>query len=324
MGQMRFYATQDAIPRHAWEQAYLAGLEAIPWRSSNHWADGTLCLERDVSDSGSLHIPWRVPGLGQQVLSTCTLMERPEPYHLATELARGTLHRARTLVAELEARQAAVPERVERWMAESVAAFLQATTSPSAADADADAARAIARACDVIDAICHDVVLHQIHAARAAGGPLPSLLAARLELDEPDDASHRYLDGVFQAVSLPFRWACLQPTEERGIGDARLESQIASCRAQRFPVFAGPLLQLDPMSLPAWVTATPGDYERFETAARQYVQGVVSRFRDAVDVWICAGRLNLRGSMGFSEEQRLRLAVVMIEAVRESCGRSPW
>ncbi len=297
MGQMVFYApTSDSLPPHALEQAYLAGVEAIPWRSCNRWSDGTLCLERSVSESGSLHILWLVPGHGQRVLSTCTLMERSEPYHLATELARGTLHRARTLVAESAAQQVAVPERIERWMAEAVAAFIEAATVPSAADGAA--ARSIARACDVIDAMCRDVLLERIRAVREASGPLSSLLAARLELDEPDDASGRYLHGVFQAVSLPCRWAQLQPTEDALVCDT-LMTQISWCRARGLPVFAGPLLQLDAASLPAWVTAAVGNYERFEAAARQYAQAIVRRFRDSVDVWLCAG------------------------PVREGCGRSP-
>ena len=38
MGQMRFYAPMpDKLLPHAVDLAYVAGLEAIPWYSRNHW-----------------------------------------------------------------------------------------------------------------------------------------------------------------------------------------------------------------------------------------------------------------------------------------------
>ena len=70
MGQMRFHAaTPELLLPHAVAQAYIAGIEGIPWYSCNRWSEGTLCLERAVSESGNLHIPWDVPGHGQLVFS---------------------------------------------------------------------------------------------------------------------------------------------------------------------------------------------------------------------------------------------------------------
>ncbi len=134
MGQMRFHAaTPSFVLPHAVAQAYIAGIEGIPWHSRNRWSEGTLCLERAVSESGNLYIPWEVPGHGQLVLCSCTLMERAEPYCLATELARGTLHRARALVAELESQQVAMPARVREQIQQAVAKFIRATTLAASA-----------------------------------------------------------------------------------------------------------------------------------------------------------------------------------------------
>ncbi len=63
---------------------------------------------------------------------------------------------------------------------------------------------------------------------------------------------------------------------------------------------------------------------RLKTRSRKYVQRVVRRCDEAVDVWVCAGRLNVVGALKFSEEQRLRLAVATLETVRESsAARTP-
>ena len=113
-------------------------------------------------------------------------MERAEPYRLATELARGTLHRARTLVAELESEQVAIPARVREQIQQAVATFIRAATLP--ATADDDALQTIRLACDVIAALCHDVLLAQVRLQRETDGPLSTLLVGRLGdhlIDEP-------------------------------------------------------------------------------------------------------------------------------------------
>ena len=49
----------------------------------------------------------------------------------------------------------------------------------------------------------------------------------------------------------------------------------------------------------------------------------MQRFDDVVDIWVCAGRLNVPGAIDFSEEQKLRLAVASIEAVRHASSSTP-
>jgi len=87
MGLMRFIFPPDRISDETVEQAYLSGFDRIPWQVHVRREDGELILERSASDSGTLHIPWRVEGYGQVTLSTATLMERSEPYYLPLELA---------------------------------------------------------------------------------------------------------------------------------------------------------------------------------------------------------------------------------------------
>src|SRR5207302_11009049 len=54
-----------------------------------------LRLIRDVDESGYLVVPWQIDGIGRLMGSTATLIERPEPYRLAVELARGKLNQLR-------------------------------------------------------------------------------------------------------------------------------------------------------------------------------------------------------------------------------------
>jgi hypothetical protein len=181
---------------------------------------------------------------------------------------------------------------------------------------------AICRASNVIAGICRDVILEQIQLQREADGPLPTLLAGRLG-DRPvaEPAVRPFLDA-FHAASLPFRWRDLQPTAD-AVQYESVDAQLAWCHQHELRLLGGPLVQLDRSILPDWVLPWENRYEAFEDAARKFVRGVVRRYDEAVDVWVCAGRLNVEGLLGFSEEQRLRLSVAMIEVVRETSSRTP-
>jgi len=92
MGQMRFIVSPpQCITEEVLRFTYLSGMDRTPWVVHAEADEGELVLERDVSDSGSVTVPWHVEGHGQLALSTGTLVERWEPYHLPLELARGTI-----------------------------------------------------------------------------------------------------------------------------------------------------------------------------------------------------------------------------------------
>ncbi len=233
----------------------------------------------------------------------------------------GTLYRARALVAELESQQVAIPAGVREQIQQAVAKFIRAATR--SAPAHEDALQTIRIACDVIAELCQDVLLAQVRHRRATDGPLSTLLVGRLGdqlIDEPHVAGFL---STFHAASLPLRWRDLQPAAD-SFQDQLLDAQLAWCDQHDVRLLGGPLIQLDHFSLPAWVCNWENRYDAFEDAARKYVQRVVQRCDEAVDVWVCAGRLNVVGALKFSEEQRLRLAVATLEAVRESSSsRTP-
>ena len=69
MGQMRFLAPQrDRVSREVAQRAYMAGIEGIPWHSRNSWQNDELVIQRELGDSGNLHVPWLVEGHGDYVM----------------------------------------------------------------------------------------------------------------------------------------------------------------------------------------------------------------------------------------------------------------
>ena len=90
MGQMRFLVVApDGIAEETLAQAYLTGIDRTPWLVQTSLEGDLLLLEREVSESANVHVPWLVEGYGLFALSTGTLMEQPDPYLLPVELARG-------------------------------------------------------------------------------------------------------------------------------------------------------------------------------------------------------------------------------------------
>src|SRR5262245_2118125 len=96
MGQMHFVIPrpEKLIPGAA-EQAYLASADGVPWECHAVLADNDLTIDRDTRESGYLYFPWKAGNRGLVQLCSGSLMERPKPYNLPIELARGTVNRIR-------------------------------------------------------------------------------------------------------------------------------------------------------------------------------------------------------------------------------------
>src|SRR5262245_48721989 len=153
MGQMRFLTPRrEDLPAGAVERAYLAGIEGIPWRGRNLWANGLLIVERGVHESGNLYIPWDVDGHGEVTLCTASLMERERPYHLLLELARGTLNRVRAFAGEFHQLGFELSNPLNQRLREANRTFVEALTSQSTGDLAGEVAQATIKLClDAID-----------------------------------------------------------------------------------------------------------------------------------------------------------------------------
>src|SRR5438094_9701818 len=103
MGTMSFLLPRNA-PASAGtdlDRACVAGgYDNMPAPTQVTRADGELRLVRDVDGSGYLVAPWEVDGVGRLMGTTATLVERPTPYSLAVELARGKVNQLRGQVAD--------------------------------------------------------------------------------------------------------------------------------------------------------------------------------------------------------------------------------
>src|SRR3954466_15947010 len=103
MGSMTFLLPNPVPPPAAAavrRACFAGGYDQTPVPTRVDVQGNRLVVSRALSESGFLLVPWPVDSLSPFVTTTATLRERPEPYSLLVELARGKLNQVRMQAAE--------------------------------------------------------------------------------------------------------------------------------------------------------------------------------------------------------------------------------
>ncbi len=316
MGQMRFIVSPpQRITEEVLQFTYMSGMDRTPWVVHVEADDDELVLERDVSDSGSVTVPWHVEGHGMLALSTGTLVERWEPYHLPVELARGTINLFRAQLYEWQSIGLTVPDEVHDRLKTALVKFSWAVVQQGRGDGAAaqEALRIALDGCQLLAAAYADQV---IAVRRRATGRLPSLLGGTLSRPEMDEATARSFLAAFNMAVVPVCWRDVEVSEGSFDWSAP-DRQIQWCREQGLRVCLGPLVQPDAHGLPDWVCLWDDDFDTFLSAAGQFIDAAVTRYRGKVDLWHCAARVNTGQVLRFSEEEKLRMVAWIICRVKQ-------
>jgi hypothetical protein len=317
MGLMRFLLPTDRITEEIAQQAYLTGFDRVPWQVNIRYSPGELILERAASDSGAMHLTWPVERYGMITLSTGSLVERPEPYYLPLELARGKLGQLRNQMNDWRSLGLSVPADLQQKMADATRLLGQAAVmDQSSAESWALADQTIVLALDAAHQLAGCYTEQALAIRRRNVQRLPSLLGADLGISLLDDYTAREFLQTFNAADVPLTWKEVETAEETYSWEIT-DRQIEWCRARGLKVVAGPLLQLDARTIPNWLYLYEDDFEAVLTFASDFVRAAVNRYRGQVDGWICAGRLNTAEILGLAEEETVRLAARAVELTRQ-------
>jgi len=316
MGQMRFIVSPpQRITDEVLQFTYISGMDRAPWVVHAEADGGELVLERDVSDAGFVTVPWHVEGHGLLAVSTGTLVERWEPYHLPLELARGTINVLRTQLHEWQSIGLTVPEEVYGLLKDALFKFSWAVVQQQGGDGMA-AQEALRIALDGSQLLAAAYADQAIAARRRATGRLPALLGGTLSSPQMDEATARCFLAAFNMAMVPVYWRDVEATE--GSFDwSACDRQIQWCREQGLRICLGPLLQPDGRGLPDWVYLWDDDFDSWLSAAGQFVDAAVKRYRGKVDLWHCAARVNTSQVLPFSEEEKLRMVAWIVGRVKQ-------
>ena len=323
MGQMRFrLQDRDRIAPECMQRIYVAGMEEIPWSTRVVWEDDQLVVERSISDSGCVYVPWQVDGHGQNVLTTSTLMESERPYQLEVELARGLIHRLRNRLFIWEWLGLETPVVLQEQLRTATREFaLAATSQLEPAVAAAAANRAISLALSTAQELVARYA-EQAIAGRQRQTPVATLLGVTLSAQTPDVKMRRQLVEACNIIQRPVAWRAIEIQE--GKRDWKhTDEQLAWCQKAGLKVAAGPLLKMDDSGVPDWMVLWEDDFDTLVRLMLDHVRAVVTRYAGRVHLWQVASRMNTGRLLSLEEEQRLHLVAQALEAVRQIDPRTP-
>ena len=326
---MRFSVSpSELLTDEMLQQVYLAGFDRVPWvirairEEPTTQNCGQLLIKRAAHDSANLFVPWPVEGHGVVTFSTCSLMERDEPYHLPLELARGKVSQLRNQICELQSQGLIVPQDIFDGLRAALDTLRVAMRKPRNAPESVNAANNSLRLSLDTTVRLGRCYTQQALIVRSRASDLPkTLLGAELGNAVLDSATAMSFATTFDAARVPLPWRDIESSEGARRWDLA-DRQIAWCKANGLAVCAGPLLQLDPQSLPDWLYLFEGDFESLVSAISEFVEAAVIRYRDQVDVWICASRANTAEILDLSEEEIVRLSAELIERIRSLSRQS--
>jgi hypothetical protein len=319
----------DNFPLHG---AYLFGSDGMSVRKSQiAFAQGHLECFKPNQETSGLTLLWPVEGFGRVMLSTTCLPERPEPYNLNLELARGRLMQIINKREDWSIFEDAEGNGVLQEQAQDL--FIKAIQNIS----DGPACSQLAD-----QALQKALVFSETLSAKHA----KALFAARGKshgfgrgclgcwVDPRQVANPAYMEKLADAFGLamvPFNWGQIE--RERGAYDfSKLDSCITLLSKRKLAIGVGPLLLFKKEYLPQWLLEGDITFEKIRECAYQFVSAASARYGGMVKTWSVVSGLNAFNHFGFGFEQVLeitRAANMAVKAASERALRiidvaNPW
>ncbi|WP_435007206.1 hypothetical protein P12x_004556 [Tundrisphaera lichenicola] len=298
-------------------KSYVTGLDRTPSRLNVEIRKDLLVCQRGTTESGRLFSPWPIEGFGTPFVGTATLGERPEPYPLAIELARGRLNDVRNQLADWKQMGLRISPELEALMSDALRAFTKAATGrDDPATSLASAQSSLVLASEASQALI-EAYVGQVLQNRLTTGKLPTQLAISLEGDPATAPWSSKIGTAFNAAQLQCNWKTLAPTEGKHRYE-ELDAQLVWATRQKLVVQAGPLIDLRSGALPDWIWLWSGDFDAVLGMAIDVVRQTVARYRGKIPVWHLVNRPGSTDILGMSEEDQIRLTARLLQVARQA------
>jgi hypothetical protein len=319
MGTMSFLlpAGLSADALHELERACVAGgPDNMPWPTDARVQGDQLIIRRTVEESGNVLVPWEVDNAGRLMSNSATLMERPLPYSLAVELARGKVNQLRCQVADWRAGGLALPASLARDVQEISFAFGRAATRESPDESGIEARQALNGAYTAAEQVV-GIYLDQVFQIRHTRQPrLDTTLGVRLGSAVPEGPAVEELIQASNAVGLPLAWNVSEPSPGKFSWDAH-DALLAWAESRQLEVTAGPLVDFSAARLPDWLWSHERDLSALGRFMCRYVEAAVRRYRGRIRRWQLTAASNSASLLSLGEDELLLLTVRMAEAAKQ-------
>lgn len=267
--------------------------------------DGIVDCLRQQSDSCKLRLLCRV-GDQEIVLQTTSLRERPEPYRLEVELARGELSRLRNFFAMWSTAGLKSGPDLDQAISQAQASFRNAVFSASSATA----IQCLEQTGSAVNMLVDNYTAQRITFRKMRTQHFPMSVGCRLT--RPPVEEQEFLN-TFSSVLVKTRWRELEPRDGEYQWE-ELDALVEWATSRRLFTIGGPLLDLTSNCFPDWMMAWRGDMVNLQSFTSDFVETVVSRYVGRIRHWEVVCGANRGGVNLLTEEQRLNLVARAVEA----------
>lgn len=309
-------------PRAILDRAWISGgYDNAPVAVRRRYDTQTLALLREENESGTLSVPWPIRG-ETRVVTSSTLRVRPESYSLLLELARGAVNRTRNLHFAMQSAEIPYPPALRADLVEISRAFGRAVMSEDRAICDGHAAIVLEAASLLADRLADALTRYRLLARANNRRPLPTLLGCRLSAPLAPEEADDY-GRVFNAVRIVPNWKRIEPHESQ-FNWSELDPLVHWADAVGLSISIGPLVDLDPGSIPDWLLSSSGDFPNLSAFLSDFVGTLAARYRDRCKNWLLFSGFNHADRLGLDEDDRLRLAARLLETARDIDAQAHW
>ncbi len=318
---LKFAVYENGSEARDWPlyHAHLLGADNIGVESEITFADGCICCDKKSVESAALVLLADVREHGSLVLPTCLLPDRDEPYLLHLELAR---HRIKTFITKLEdwLLCGIEPDHpVMKLWDEARRIFTKALVIQERDPARADeyAKDALIKGMSATEqlALMHADLLI---AKRANNGEAPALpIGCYVHQSRYAEPIARIMSQNFNFLSIPIRWREVEP--EEGVYDwKQFDRWMQWASRSKYPVIAGPIIDLRPLAVPEWLYVWEHDYDTTHDLFREHIEAIVKRYRNVVSIWNIASALHINENFTLAYDELIevtRMAILRVKAL---------
>ena len=215
MGQFHFAVPSESsqlLEQTLWKDAYICGIEGVPWECHNSVEHGVLSISRPIDSSGKLYLTCPTKGLGYRTLSTCSLMPLANPHPLYLELARGSCFRARVQSSSWERAGLTLGDLFAELLQRGTAQFLDAAQSRNnLEECSRSALQAIATLEQAIADLGESFALQSIAYRKQREPQLGTLLAGSVVPPSPTKSTlGSRFERAFNCAAVRMNWGTIE------------------------------------------------------------------------------------------------------------------
>ncbi len=292
------------------------GPDNMPWPTELHFTNDRLSVSRVVDESGYLIVPWTIDDRGLMMGTSATLIERPHPYNLLVELARGKVNQLRCQAFDWRAGGLVLSADLERRIRDASLAFAHAITGVPPEEAAQQAQIALDLAYQAAEQLVYAYVAQVFQIRHQRQARLDSTMACRLSKSVPPPNLAAPLIPAFNSVCLPFSWSNIE-NEEATYRWEESDALVDWAQKQKLEISAGPLIDFSSAQLPGWLWLWERDLPSLAAFMCKFVETAVRRYRQRIRRWQLTAASNCANVLSLSEDDLLGLTYRLAESARQ-------